>query len=86
MGDAAGVVWTVRDHGPGVPPALRERIFAPFDRGAVAASSNEVPGVGLGLALARGLARDLGGDLVLAADSWPGARFVLRLPRPAVRA
>ncbi|MFO1030896.1 MAG: HAMP domain-containing sensor histidine kinase [Planctomycetota bacterium] len=86
VGDAAGVVWTVRDHGPGVPPALRERIFAPFDRGAVAASSNEVPGVGLGLALARGLARDLGGDLVLAADSGPGARFVLRLPRPAVRA
>jgi signal transduction histidine kinase len=73
----------VRDHGPGVPAALHARVFAPFDRGAVAASSNEVPGVGLGLALARGLARDLGGDLRLAAAPAGdgGASFVLTLPR-----
>ncbi|MGB3967054.1 MAG: HAMP domain-containing sensor histidine kinase, partial [Planctomycetota bacterium] len=43
---------TVQDHGPGVASAHRDRIFAPFDRGAVAAGSNDVPGVGLGLALA----------------------------------
>ncbi len=69
----------VRDHGPGVPAALRARIFAPFDRGAVAASSNDVPGVGLGLALARGLARDLGGELRLDPATDGGARFVLLL-------
>jgi signal transduction histidine kinase len=70
----------LRDHGPGVPPAVRERIFAPFDRGAVAAGSNEIPGVGLGLALARGLARDLGGGLRLDAEVGDGACFVLELP------
>ncbi|MBL8752153.1 MAG: HAMP domain-containing histidine kinase [Planctomycetes bacterium] len=69
----------VRDHGPGVPARVRERIFAPFDRGAVAAGSNEIPGVGLGLALARGLARDLGGDLRLDDDVDDGACFVLEL-------
>lgn len=72
---------TVRDHGPGVPPAHRRGIFAPFDRGALPNSSNDVPGVGLGLPLARGLARDLGGDLVLDADVTAGACFVLTLPR-----
>ena len=78
--DGDRVSFVVRDHGPGVPAAMRERIFAPFDRGAVAASSNEVPGVGLGLALARGLARDLGGDLRLDGSTTGGARFVLDLP------
>lgn len=78
--DGERVAFAVRDHGPGVPAAHRHRIFAPFDRGAVAVSSNEVPGVGLGLALARGLARDLGGDLRLADDVVDGARFVLDLP------
>ncbi|MFN7589133.1 MAG: sensor histidine kinase [Planctomycetota bacterium] len=76
-----GVVLAVCDHGPGVAEAHRERIFAPFDRGAVAVSSNEVPGVGLGLALARGLARDLGGELRLVAADGTGACFELRLPR-----
>lgn len=71
----------VRDHGPGVPPAHRRRIFAPFDRGAVPTASNDVPGVGLGLPLARGLARDLGGDLLLEAPADGGARFVLLLPQ-----
>lgn len=72
----------VRDHGPGIPRALRARIFAPFDRGAVAPGCNDVPGVGLGLALARGLARDLGGDLQLRPGAEPGAAFLLRLPCP----
>ncbi|MDA1267196.1 MAG: two-component sensor histidine kinase, partial [Planctomycetota bacterium] len=39
------------------------------------------PGVGLGLALARGLARDLHGDLALATGGGRGARFELALPR-----
>ena len=74
------VVFTLRDHGPGVPAVVQQRIFAPFDRGAVAASSNDVPGVGLGLALARGLARDLGGELSLDPDCAAGACFRLELP------
>ncbi|MBL8727636.1 MAG: HAMP domain-containing histidine kinase [Planctomycetes bacterium] len=78
---ADAVRCTVRDHGPGVPPSHRRSIFAPFDRGALPNSSNDVPGVGLGLPLARGLARDLGGDLTLDPDVTPGACFVLTLPR-----
>lgn len=80
--DARGgeVTFAVRDHGPGVPTACRRGIFTPFDRGAVPVSSNDVPGTGLGLPLARGLARDLGGDLVLDESVADGARFVLRLP------
>lgn len=74
------VTITVCDRGPGVPSELRERVFVPFDRGAVRASSNDVPGVGLGLPLARGLARDLGGDLRLEAPGAGGACFVLELP------
>lgn len=74
-----GVTFTVADHGPGIPAALRERVFAPFDRGAVPMSQNDVPGVGLGLALARGLARDLGGELRLV-ESARGACFELALP------
>lgn len=70
----------VRDHGNGVPSAHRTRIFAPFDRGAVPTASNDVPGVGLGLPLARGLARDLGGELRLDAAVSDGAAFVLTLP------
>jgi signal transduction histidine kinase len=75
-----GVVqFDVRDHGPGVPSGHRQRIFAPFDRGAVPTASNDVPGVGLGLALARGLARDLGGELVLDETVRDGACFRLTL-------
>jgi signal transduction histidine kinase len=72
----------IADHGPGVPAEVARRVFDPFDRGAK--NGDPTPGVGLGLALARGIARDLGGDLVLApADERGGARFTLRLPLDA---
>jgi len=74
------VVFAVRDRGAGVPADHRKTIFSPFDRGAVPVSSNDVPGTGLGLPLARGLARDLGGDLALDESVTDGACFVLRLP------
>ncbi len=78
-GSPKSVALEVRDHGPGVDPREREAIFAPFAK-ARAHASGAKPGVGLGLALSRRLARQLGGDLrVEAAD--PGARFILTLPR-----
>jgi signal transduction histidine kinase len=79
--DATHVRLRVCDHGPGIDPAHHERVFAPFDRGSVASGNNDVPGVGLGLALARGLARDLGGDLRLVPPpAGVGACFELSLP------
>ncbi|MFN3242342.1 MAG: sensor histidine kinase [Planctomycetota bacterium] len=74
------VSFTTCDHGPGVAAEHREAVFVPFDRGAVRGGSNDVPGVGLGLPLARGLARDLGGELYLQDGPGGGACFVLELP------
>jgi signal transduction histidine kinase len=68
----------VRDNGEGIPASKRRAIFSAFDRGA-RDPSDENPGVGLGLALARALARDLGGELVLE-DGGSGACFRLELP------
>lgn len=72
------VRFVVRDHGPGVAPGERARIFRPFARGE-AHRHGSVPGLGLGLAIARTLAREAGGDLTLMASS-EGAAFELRLP------
>ncbi len=75
------LVLCVRDHGPGVPAAVAATIFDAFDRG-TRNDGDPTPGVGLGLALARGLARDMGGDLKLISPvgDTTGAHFELRLP------
>jgi signal transduction histidine kinase len=75
---AGSVAIRLRDFGPGIAPELARRVFAPFDRGA--RDGDPAPGVGLGLALARGIARDLGGDLALVDAGGPGAAFELTLP------
>ncbi len=72
----------VRDFGPGVPPGEEGKVFLPFHR-ARRDQNGSKSGLGLGLALARGLARELGGDLVIGACQGSGARFVLSLPIPA---
>ena len=71
----------VRDFGPGVEPTFSKLIFEPFDRGAVPPGTN-VPGVGIGLSLSRGLAIGMGGSLELepVRDGKGGACFVLRVP------
>ena len=69
----------VRDHGPGVPGEDRGRLFRPFCKSARDAA-NSAPGVGLGLALSRRLARSMGGDLRLDDGTEDGACFVLTLP------
>jgi two-component system, OmpR family, sensor kinase len=66
---------SVEDEGPGVAPASREVIFQPFTRG----ESTHVEGAGLGLAIAREIARRHGGDIWVEAAS-KGARFVSELP------
>jgi signal transduction histidine kinase len=69
----------VRDFGHGISDMEKRRLFQPFRKSARDAA-HSAPGVGLGLALSRRLARDMGGDLQLEAQSTPGASFVLTLP------
>jgi signal transduction histidine kinase len=69
---------TVSDHGPGIPASERGRIFRAFHKSAREAAESR-PGVGLGLALSRRLAKSLGGGLECV-DSEQGACFILRLP------
>ncbi len=68
----------VTDHGPGIPISERRRIFRAFHKSAREAAESR-PGVGLGLALSRRLAKSLGGGLACV-DSNKGACFVIRLP------
>ena len=72
-------VVRVRDHGPGLTRQQLKRLFRPFEKSATEAA-HSAPGVGLGLALCRRLARELGGDLALE-SSDSGACFKLTVPR-----
>jgi len=67
----------VKDHGSGVRPDRARRLFEPFSKSSEEAASS-APGVGLGLALSRRLARAMRGDLALEAKP-DGACFVLAL-------
>jgi signal transduction histidine kinase len=69
----------IRDHGPGVPRAEQSQIFQPFRRGKRDADAAK-SGLGLGLALSRGLARGLGGDLSVSNHPDGGAEFRLTIP------
>jgi signal transduction histidine kinase len=73
------VIFAVLDHGPGIPPELRSSIFKPFRR-AAADQEGAVPGIGLGLSLARGMSRAMGGDVKLVEREGFGAVFELHLP------
>lgn len=75
--DGSIVSLDVVDDGPGVGDAEAEVIFEPGTRGSAAAS--RVDGAGLGLSLARRLARSAGGDVTVVAQG-AGGRFSVRLP------
>lgn len=71
----------VIDSGVGIHAEDREKIFEPFERG----RSSEAlarPGIGLGLAITRTLARIMGGDLTMESKPGQGSRFTLRLMLP----
>jgi signal transduction histidine kinase len=76
------VRFTLRDFGPGLSIQARKKLFQPFAKSATEAA-HSAPGVGLGLALCRRLARELGGSLTHQAVSGRGACFCLSLPRQA---
>lgn len=71
---------TVDDDGAGIAPADRERVFERFVR-LDEAREREAGGSGLGLSIAREIARDAGGDVVLDESPWGGLRATLRVPR-----
>ena len=72
-------VVTIADHGPGLPEDRLEAVFEPFVRGE-ASRSRATGGVGLGLAIARSIARAQGGDVTLANRPGGGLLATLRLP------
>ena len=75
---AGRALLEVRDHGPGVPPDERERIFEPFYRPAATRETGR--GSGLGLALVRDIAGRHGGTVVCLAADDGGSRFRVDLP------
>jgi signal transduction histidine kinase len=76
------LVLVLADEGPGVAPAIRERVFEPF------VTHGKKRGTGLGLAVARRFVEDHGGRLELVADAREathGARFRISLPLAAAQ-
>ena len=69
----------VEEDGPGIAPQDRERVFEPFVR-LEGSRSRDTGGVGLGLAIARSIARAHGGDVLLENRPEGGLRAILRLP------
>ncbi|OYX49293.1 MAG: hypothetical protein B7Y90_07770 [Alphaproteobacteria bacterium 32-64-14] len=77
------IALSVIDSGPGVPDAVAETIFAPFEQSPNNASRG---GTGLGLFISRRLARLMGGDLTLEPARRDGAHFRISLSVKAARA
>ncbi|MBB3349224.1 hybrid sensor histidine kinase/response regulator [Sphingomonas sp. BK069] len=73
----------VIDTGIGIPPEDLERVFEPFDRGSLAAAQRQ-PGIGLGLAITRVLARVLGGDVAVTSTPGIGSVFRFRAMLPSI--
>jgi two-component system sensor histidine kinase KdpD len=68
--------FTIADRGPGVPEALRARLFDKFTRG----DSAKAGGLGLGLSIVRGFVLAQGGDVAVGANPGGGAVFTVYLP------
>jgi len=77
--DRRGLFFEVSDEGKGIQSHERKRLFRAFHKSAREAAHSK-PGVGLGLALCRRLAKALGGELTLAKKTGRGAKFCLQLP------
>src|SRR5690606_34534116 len=70
---------SVTDNGPGVDPAIEDRLFESFVRG----TDQRVAGAGLGLPISRGLAEAMGGSMHYERADEGGSRFTVELPAPS---
>lgn len=73
-------VFSVDDDGPGIPAEQRARVFERFVRLGDGSRARGDGGVGLGLAMVRGIARRHGGDVTVTASPLGGAHFEVQLP------
>jgi len=84
-----GMRFSIRDTGPGVPPAQRAAIFQDFEQGD-GSSTRRHEGTGLGLAISRRIVEQMGGKLWLESSGAQGSQFCFEIPlgaaRPAPRA
>ena len=81
-GDGSMAVIEVNDRGPGVPAAMRQRIFEPFYR--LPGASEREGGVGLGLALVKSISERHGGTVRCEGRPGGGASFIVEFPRSAI--
>ena len=81
--EADHAVIRIRDHGAGIDPAERERIFDRFARGAAVANQ---PGVGIGLYVSRAIATRMGARLFIEESSSQGTVFAIAIPLMSVEA
>jgi two-component system sensor histidine kinase KdpD len=75
--DGSTIVVSIRDRGPGIPSGEQSRIFEKFYRGS---NARRTRGTGMGLAIAREIARAHGGDVRLERTGAEGSEFSLIIP------
>lgn len=76
VGGRRGVRVAIRDGGPGVPLEYRPRVFEPF-------FTTKTKGTGLGMAIAKRIVEEHGGQIAIGDRCSPGAEFLITLPRDA---
>ncbi|MFM9902677.1 MAG: DUF4118 domain-containing protein [Polaromonas sp.] len=79
----SALVFTVRDHGPGLPAAWQGREAALFDKFTRGEVESATPGVGLGLAICKAVVSAHGGDITVRNAAGGGAAFSVSIPRRA---
>jgi two-component system sensor histidine kinase KdpD len=80
---AQALVLSVRDHGPGLPAAVRGREQMLFDKFTRGQAESATPGVGLGLAICKAIVGAHGGTIAAGDAEGGGAEFTVTLPRRA---